>query len=156
MLEKFPNLKLQIVGKGKIKSELVSLARSLNIQKSVQFTGEKKGKEIIKHYKSSHLLLLPSLYEGQPLVLLEAWASHLTPVATKTGDIPYLIKDSVSGFLIKGTGPKDITSAVLRALKADLNTTAQNGYNFVKENYTWENAAKQTKKVYESLIKAGD
>lgn len=157
LIKNWPNLKLYIVGKGEQKTELQNLLKTLNLQRHIVFLGEKKGTELYELYKASDLFILPSIYEGQPIVLFEAWAAKLTPVVSATGDIPYLIKEGKNGFMIKGsTNPEQITKSIKKALQSNLSQISANGYNFVKKNYSWEKSANKTKEIYETFKKTGN
>jgi glycosyltransferase involved in cell wall biosynthesis len=59
--------------------ELEQLARELKITDSVHFAGSLFGEERESAYQNANAFVLPSLSEGQPLVVLEAW-SHARPV----------------------------------------------------------------------------
>ncbi|MCR4324822.1 MAG: glycosyltransferase family 4 protein [Candidatus Curtissbacteria bacterium] len=153
--KKFPKITLIIVGAGPQEKELKDLINKIGLKNNVKMTGQKTGRELIKLYKSSHLFVLPSIYEGQPLSLLEAWASKTPAVVTKTGDCAYLIKENVNGFLIEDpTDYRQIAKKIIKALKSkNLNKIGESGYNFVKKNFSWEKSAQETLKVYESLTK---
>lgn len=153
--QEFPQIQLLIVGDGKEKAKLEKLIKNLNLHKNVKLTGEAKGTQLIKLYKSSHLFILPSIYEGQPLTLLEAWAAKLPVIVSKTGDCQYLIKNGVNGYLIEDPqDPKGVANSIIYAFKSkNLQRLGQNGYNFVKKNFSWEKSATQTLKLYGSLIK---
>jgi len=45
------------------------------------------------------LLVLPSLHEGQGIVLIEAWAQGRPVVATRVGGVPYTVEDGIDGLL---------------------------------------------------------
>jgi glycosyltransferase involved in cell wall biosynthesis len=123
------------------------------LQKNIKLVGEKSGVDLIKLYKSSQIFILPSIYEGQPLTLIEAWASKLPVIVTKSGDCQYLVKDGFNGYLIKNPNDKgEIAHIIEKAISTkNLNKLGQNGYNFVKSTFSWEKSAQQTLELYESL-----
>ncbi len=151
-----PNINLVIVGDGPQIEILKKTAKKIGITQNILFKGEVRGQSLVKLYKSSHIFILPSIYEGEPLTLLEAWAAKIPVIVTATGDCPYLIKDGTNGYLIKN--PKDpgqIASQVKKAFDAkNLEDLGENGYNLVTRDFSWEKSARKTLEVYESLTKA--
>lgn len=91
LTEENPDLYLVIVGGGELKNELTTLARNLNIQDKVYFEGVQSNP--YKYMKNSKAFVLPSLFEGLPLVLIEA-------MVCKT---PIISSDCISG-------PKELLS----------------------------------------------
>ncbi len=107
--------------------------------------------EVIEAYQQADLFVLPSLSEGFPLTLLEAWAAKLPVVATAVGEIPYLVKDGVNGYLAFPGDAVSLAKAIITALgNQHLAKLGENGYNLAKE-YTWERAARETLKVYRKI-----
>ena len=149
------NIKLLIVGEGDLKAELQSQVANLKLKKNVLLLGQKKGLELIKLYKSSHLFILPSIYEGQPLTLLEAWAAKLPVIISNTGDNPYLVRNGQNGYLIGNIyDPNQIAKTIVQALAKDnLEKLGLNGYNSVKR-FSWEKASKETLSIYEKVKKS--
>ncbi len=149
-----PDIKLLIVGDGSQKSQLMLQIKKMKLAKNVKMTGQVQGDDLIKLYKSSHLFILPSIYEGQPLSLLEAWAAKLPVIVTKTGDCQYLVKDGENGYLINNPlDPTQIAKAIKKALlNRDLSKLGQNGYNLVKKNFSWEKSARQTLGYYKQIV----
>lgn len=156
ILGDYPNYKLIIAGDGPQKKELIDLIKSLNIQNSINILGEVSKKQLRSLYSSSKLFALPSIYEGQPLALLEALATKLPVIATKTGDIPFIVKETINGYLIdKPADPEKIASVIKKALKnRDLFKLGERGHSFVANRFTWDTAAEKTIKVYEKVTKA--
>jgi len=156
VLESFPKMSLIIVGEGTEKEALVTKVKDLNLSKNIVFTGNKIKKELITLYKRSHIFILPSIYEGQPLTLLEAWAAKIPVIVTKTGDCQYLIRNNQNGYLINDPSSKDeIADKIIEAYKNNnLEKLGQNGYNLVKGRFNWDKSAEQTLKVYEKAIKS--
>lgn len=71
------NIKLLILGEGKLKNKWVALVESLNLQEMVLFKGQVKNP--FRYYKKALFTISTSKYEGMPMVLLESLASE-TPV----------------------------------------------------------------------------
>lgn len=116
--------------------------------------GSLTGKSLIKAYKKSHVFVLPSLAEGQPITLLEAWAARLPVVVTSVGDNPLMVKDGVNGYLIEPNNVTQLTNALLKVLRARTKDVAMGeaGYKLVKKCYSWEQVADQTWDVYEQVL----
>ena len=151
---KIPEINLLIVGKGPEEQELKAKVKTLRLQKHIKFLGEVIGKDLIKLYKSSYIFILPSIYEGQPLTLLEAWAAKLPVTVSNTGDCVYLVKDGINGYIIDNqSDPEDIARIIKKALSnKNLEKLGHNGYNFVKKNFSWDKSAELTMEVYKSVI----
>jgi glycosyltransferase involved in cell wall biosynthesis len=73
---------LIIVGDGSLRQELEALTRSLGVASRVFFEGEK---DAAPYFALSHLVLVPSQYEGYGLVIIEALAAGKPVIATDVG-----------------------------------------------------------------------
>lgn len=117
--------------------------------------GQLTGTALIKAYKRAHMFVLPSLAEGQPITLLEAWAAKLPVIATAVGDNPVMIKSGENGYLVEPASANQLAQAIqkiLRARTADAKM-GETGYHMVKKNYTWDKTAAKTWKVYQAVLK---
>ncbi|MBN2441016.1 MAG: N-acetyl-alpha-D-glucosaminyl L-malate synthase BshA [Spirochaetales bacterium] len=90
-------LELWIIGDGPLKSEMVSLAEELSIRPYIKFLG-------VKHpvgplIAQADIILISSLTESFGLAALEAMACKVPVVATRTGGLPEVIEDGISGML---------------------------------------------------------
>ena len=150
-----PDIKLIIVGDGPQKEFLKKTVNKLKLAKSVKLIGELAKVDLIKLYKSASIFILPSIYEGQPLTLLEAWAAKLPVITSKTGDCQYLVKNGLNGYLIDDpSDPEEISEVIKKAVQSKrLNMLGKNGYNLVASSFSWDKSATQTLKLYENLIK---
>src|SRR3989338_5029810 len=149
--EKIPNIRLLIIGDGEQKWGLQRQVKSLKINENIRFLGTITKTDLVNLYKASHIFILPSIYEGQPLTLLEAWAAKLPVIITKTGDCQYLVKDGKNGYSIHNSQDvREISDLIEKTLKnKNRDKMGENGYNFVRENVSWERSARETVKVYE-------
>ena len=85
-------VELRIVGAGRHRQELESLAESLSLGDSVHFTGElSSGAAIQSELDGATLMVLPSRTEGLPRVIVEAMARALPCIASNVGGIPELL-----------------------------------------------------------------
>lgn len=118
--------------------------------------GRLVGEALIKAYKQSHVFVLSSLAEGQPLTLLEAWAAKLPVVVTNVGDNPQMVKDGINGYLVESENTQQLANSIIKVLKnkSRAKKMGLSGYRLVKSKYSWEAVAKQTYQVYRKLIKS--
>lgn len=116
--------------------------------------GRLKGEKLIRAYKRSHVFVLPSLAEGQPITLLEAFAARLPVIATNVGDNTKLIVDGVNGILIEPDNTTQLAKALLKILRSRNKgkNLGMAGYRLVKRKYSWGIVAKQTYAVYKSIV----
>jgi glycosyltransferase involved in cell wall biosynthesis len=107
---------LVIAGHGSLESSLRAEARELGIDGSVAFVGQRSRAEIGDLYRRATILVLPSLHEGFPLVLLEAWAHALPVVVTNVGAVPYVCVSGVDSLVVEPANPEMLASALKRLL----------------------------------------
>lgn len=93
-----PHLKLVLVGEGELKEEIRILVHELDMDDKVEFLGLRY--DINEIMYESDMFVLPSLYEGMPITLIEAMASGLPIVASDVGGVPDMIKNGKEGLLI--------------------------------------------------------
>lgn len=149
---KLKNEEFHIIGKGEEENFLKDLAEELGVSKFFKFRGAIYGEDLIKEYKSAHLFILPSLYEGQPLTLLEAWAAKLPVIVTDVGGNKDFVNKG-NGYILKSKNSLKLSRIILSAIRnKNLSKLGLNGYELVKANYTWDKVADKTFDVYEGLF----
>src|SRR3989344_772688 len=145
-----PDAKLTLVGYGYEEKHLKKLAKKLNLNKHIEFVGKKTGDDLVREYNSSHLFVLPSSSEGQPLTVLEAQAAGLPIIAAKTGGIPEIVKDNVNGLLVPPNDLIALADAIIWCLK-NKNDFGQKGHQMVAEMDSWDDIASKTLLNYQKL-----
>ena len=63
------------------------------------------------------LFVLPSLMEGMPNALLEAYAAGLPVVVTSVGGLPEAVENERSGLVVPPKDPRALAAAIVRLLK---------------------------------------
>lgn len=107
ILEKMPNARFCVVGKGPQMEELQEYFKGT---KTV-FMGQMGGDELSQAFASADVFVMPSDSETLGFVVLESMASGVPVVGAKAGGIPDLIQDEKNGFLVE---PGDIDGYVAR------------------------------------------
>lgn len=127
---------LIIIGDGPLKSELYTRYNNPHIL----FLGELNRKEIIKYYTTADLFILPSQYEGQPRVIIEAFSCKLPVIASDVEGNNSLISDGETGFLFKVEDISKIQSLILDFIKdkKKYSDMAENAYNKIQKEYIFK------------------
>jgi len=145
-------IKTAIAGEGYLEEELKGLVMELGIEKEVEFLGVRK--DIEKLMKSTKLFVLPSRWEGLPLVILEAMSNKIGVIAAKVGGIPEVIENGKEGILISPEDPEALAKAITELLTDEelRIKLSVNAYKKVKEKYSIEVYTKNIVEFYKSLI----
>ena len=110
-----PDATLDVVGGGELRTTLERLAATLGIADRVRFLGERPKADVARLMREADLLVLPSLAENLPVVLIEAQASGLPAVATDVGGVSELVDDR-AGVLVPPADPEALAAAVAATL----------------------------------------
>jgi colanic acid/amylovoran biosynthesis glycosyltransferase len=163
-LRQHPNANLTIAGEGPLLGQLQNLARELNIDARVSFTGFISQEQLREIYYGSHIFLHPSQrgqdgnQEGIPNSMLEAMASGLPVFATDHGGIPEAIQNGVSGMLVSERDHEKLAAALLDATHDPgfLSRIALNGAESVRKNFDLRAQARRLEDTYLKTIGIGD
>ena len=104
------NVQFRIAGDGPLRASLESLAKDLGIHHIVQFVGALQ--DIPAFLNGAQFLVHTSGSEGCPNVVMEAMAAGRVVVATEAGDIPYLVENGKTGFVV----PRDDNDALVNRI----------------------------------------
>lgn len=140
---------LVIVGaKGRAQSILVNLVKKLSLEKRVIFTGWIPNEHLSSFYSEADLFVLPSLFEGFGIPILEAMAHGTAVVSSNSASLPEVA--GRAALLVDPYNIEEIAEAMYKVL-IDQNlrkNLIEKGLKRAKE-FSWEKAAKETLKVYQ-------
>jgi glycosyltransferase involved in cell wall biosynthesis len=93
------------------------LARDLGVRDAIVFEGRKLSSELAPYYRAAQVLLVPSAYEGLPMVILEGYRCALPCVATRVSGHPEAIEHGHTGLLVPPDAPRAMADAALALLR---------------------------------------
>ncbi len=145
-------VKFLIVGEGNERESLENMVRKLGIEKNVIFTGFRKDvKEILE---ALDILVLPSIREGQPIILLEAMAMGKPVVATDIEGVNETLVNGITGILVLPQNSFVLAEAIIRLLKdrKKAQEMGQMGRKVVEEKFNLKDKIEQHKRLYEAIV----
>ena len=102
---------LRLAGKGSKRDALERQAASLGLSDRISFLGRISRKEILMEMQGANCFILPSRYEAFGVVLIEAMATGLPVIATRSGG-PDFIVNTENGLLIEPGNANELTKAM--------------------------------------------
>ena len=130
-----PRVKLLLCGDGECRPELERTARELNVANRVQFLGFRlDAHEIMGVFD---VFCLPSVYEGLPLSILEAWAAQRPVVATDVMGIRDIVRHGENGLLVPLDDERSMAGELLKVLEHPVLASglAAAGFRLVTSRY---------------------
>ncbi len=145
--------KLVICGSGPLEKELKDLSSSFGIQDRVFFISWLPNPEFIKKVAESAIFVMPSMYEGMPVAILEAMASGKPIIASNVPGPQDLITHGQNGYLFeKGNivQLKEFLELLIgnSDLREELGKQAR---ETIEEKYTFEKITDMYLKLYEEI-----
>lgn len=117
ILAKHPNTVFLIVGDGDLRGELEQTAANLGLgDDRVIFTGFRS--DVADILRILDVYVLPSLFEGTPLGLLEAMLARKAVVVTRVGSNSEVVEGGVSGRLVEPRRPDQLADAISNLLSS--------------------------------------
>jgi glycosyltransferase involved in cell wall biosynthesis len=98
LLERHPDLHVLLVGDGPLRGALTASIAEMGMTRRIHLAGNRR--DVSDLLAASNLFVLPSLWEGLPMALLEAMASGLPVVATRVSGIGEVVVDGESGLIV--------------------------------------------------------
>ncbi len=146
----YPTAKLLLIGEGKLKSDIEILAREMQLAQNIYFLGKRN--DVLKIMPCCDVFLLPSLIEGMPGVILEAFVSQLPVISYNVGGIKEIVINHQTGWLIDKNDEYAFVKALEACLSSDTEFIRKNSYSLVKQNYSNVLIALKFSKFYKKML----
>lgn len=170
---KIEGIKVLVIGDGRLEGSLKVFCKELGLPVfdirdfhdqvpsinyspfSIIFTGVQT--DMCSVYQILDLLVMPSLSEGLPMVLLEAMASGVPVVAASVGQIPKIIKDRETGFLVEPREVDGLVDVLGKIIEGGM-VNSEQGTGKTVNQFSLQNITKRARKLvqekYSSLAMA--
>ncbi len=146
ILEKEPSAILMLLGDGELLNEMKEKAKKLGIDKSVLFMGNVDN--VNDMYQAMDLFLLPSLFEGLPVVGIEAQASGLKCIMSDTITKEVAITDNIQFMNLKKDSLKKWADEILKNKDYKRKNMEK---EVIDAGYSIEVEARKLQEIYEKM-----
>ncbi len=148
----YPDMKLKIVGDGDYRARVEDVIKEYDLKDNVQLMGSLERNELSAFYKSISVFAHISFQDTLPLTVLEAMASGLPVVASRTGDIPDVVSKDVG--IVADLNEESIAGGLgsllgSQEMRKDLGKAARTK---VENEYSWPKVAEKYLKEYQKII----
>jgi len=147
-----PNAKFLVIGDGEEREKLQSLAENLGLHDSVAFLGYRDDARAL--LKTFDIFALSSLWEGLPIVVLEAMEAGKPVVATAVDGVREVVEHGKTGLLVKTERPDLMADSVIKLINdPDLaNRMGQRGRGRIKRFFSINRVINTVEQIYFSRV----
>lgn len=149
--EKMPNVNFLLVGDGILRTKCEKLLSKSSLDGRFIFTGWRR--DIPEILEILDLMVLTSKWEGMPITVIEALCKGCPVVASDVGGTSELIKDGITGYIVKPEEYEEISEQVIKLLKDPqlLNNMRKEAVLSIDDSFELERMIKETESLYERL-----
>ena len=153
IIEEIPEAHLMVLGRAKEKGDIAKLISRLNLEEKISFRSGLSQSEVVSLYLSSHICVIPSLYEGFGFGAGEAMACGLPLISTQSGGLKEVIGQEA--VIIEAASSEAIIKAVkdLFSNKEKQLALSRAGRKRMEKEFNWMKAAEAYEKIYSKTIK---
>jgi len=153
IIEEIPEAHLMVLGRAKEKGDIAKQISRLNLEEKISFRSGLSQSEVVSLYLSSHICVIPSLYEGFGFGAGEAMACGLPLISTQSGGLREVI--SQEAVIIEAASSEAIVKAVkdLFSNKEKQLALSRAGRKRMEKEFNWMKAAEAYEKIYSKTIK---
>ena len=153
IIEEIPEAHLMVLGRAKKEGDIAKQISRLNLEEKISFRSGLSQSEVVSLYSSSHICVIPSLYEGFGFGAGEAMACGLPLISTQSGGLKEVIGQEA--VIIEAASSEAIIKAVkdLFSNKEKQLALSRAGRKRMEKEFNWMKAAEAYEKIYSKTIK---
>ena len=150
------DFELVLAGDGELRAEIEELIERYSLRSHVRITGWLSGEQVRNEILASRALVLPSLIEGLPVVIMEAMALRRPVISTFVAGIPELVKSGEHGWLVPAGDVDGLAEAMLTCLDTPASVLSQMGeaaHRRALERHSVDTEAARLADLFEAAVK---
>ena len=137
-----------IAGDGDDKRRLQAMAKTLELEERVIFTGFVAEEEKADYYSLADVYVMPSRGEGFGYVLLEALASGVPAIGSRLDGGREALRDGELGLLVDPSNPAEVAAAIREALANEAPRRVPEGL----DHFSFENFAERLRRIVDQTF----
>jgi glycosyltransferase involved in cell wall biosynthesis len=150
------NLKVFLAGEGELLEQVHQFLHQNNLQNSVKLLTWISHDELPKYLNDIKILVIPSINEGLPNILLEGMSCGCLVLATPVGGIPGVIRDGETGFLIKNNHQETILDGIIKVQNHNnLEQISNNAQVLISEQFEKTICQREMDTILDSIERSG-
>ena len=128
--------------------------RRMGLSGCCSFIGPLPKEQIIQLIQASSIVVLPSLIENFPYIILESMACGVPVVANNIGGIPEIIEDGYNGKLIKSLSPRNLAMTILNLLQDESlrSSLGKHARETINNKFSWTVNIKKYCELYSDAL----
>lgn len=149
------DFRVDLVGGGPLKEEIMKLVRELGLTDRVLFRGRLEPAEMAAALAAADLFVSPSLSDGNNISLNEAMACGTIPIVSRIPANEAWVTEGDSGFFFSPGSASELADAIRRALLARPHwaAIAKRNREVAEAQADWKKCVQTTIKLYQSTLK---
>ncbi len=153
--DRLNDIQLFIGGGGVLLSFLEDFIKQNNLEDNVRLLGTVDDSSLNEWYNRVSAVIVPSVFEGFGLTVIEAMACGTPVIATDVDALRDVIEDGVNGFLVPYNDVEALSEKILYLLKnkSEQSKFSLNGQKKVQTVYNWSNISQDILRVYGYVFK---
>lgn len=147
MREAGTHCEIVLVGDGPMRKSIEDAIVQADMQSTITITGWASGERVRAEIEAARALVLPSLSENMPIVIMEAMALGRPVISTYVGGIPELVEPGKTGWLVPASDEVALADAMRKALLAPIEQLATMGAAGKQHILEYHDALREAKKL---------
>lgn len=142
-----------VAGSGALSAEMEAMARETGLGAALRFLGDRT--DVVDLMAAADGYVMSSAWEGLPMVLLEAGASHLPAVVTDVGGNREAVEDGVTGFVVPPHDDEALAAAMTNLMAlgaADLEAMGRRSRAHVESSFALASVVDRWEALYRELL----
>lgn len=149
--KEFEDSRILLIGSGELEDTIKNLIKDLELEELFILVGNQEN--VYQFYPIIDIMFLSSLYEGLPMVVLEAMSFGKPIVSTDVGSLNEVIDNNYNGFLVEKQNYRELIEKILYLKNNDSikKIYGENSTEKIKENYNITTYSDKIEKIYDKL-----